>query len=220
MSRPLDFTFPLTTPPRDRGPDKDPLRLSVRPLHTIGIDEMLAELRRTCEYRHQLYPRSVETGRMTRDEMLHHIALIEQILDDMTPAVPDLPWPEQLRFDQEKQDRRKRSGFLWPDKVRELRREIALRRNAWPKAIADGRRNVIEARTAMERLEAVHWRYWIACDHFEPADTHDAIRAHVAGINAFMANAIHQKLAGVTGHLTPEQRAWLEANIPPRKEAA
>ncbi|MDX3886322.1 MAG: hypothetical protein QHC65_18020 [Sphingomonas sp.] len=220
--QPLDFRFALTTPPRDMGTDKDPLRLSVRPLHTIPLDEMLAELRHESARRHDLYPRWIQAGRIGRDEANHHIALLEQILDDMTEADPAAGWPARDQFRRMKQERRSRSPFTWDQKVRELRREIDVRRNAWPSQIAGGRRPVIEARASMERMEAIHWRYWIRCDHWDapPNGDRQPLRDHLAAIDQFMADALRRGNAPATAHLSQDERTWLLANIPPAKEAA
>lgn len=138
---PLGFDFPLMSP------------LSTRPPHAVPREEMLIELDEELNARAHSYPLLVAQRRMKEEEARRHIAVLAAVRDDLAdPAAPA-----------------GRDGFPWDAKVRELRRELAIRRNAWPQAIRARRLGAAEAARRMERLEAVHFAYFVDLDHADDA---------------------------------------------------
>jgi len=125
--------------------------LSERPPWVPSTDEQLDELALELDWRRTVYARQVERGDMTRPEAELHIDLLAAIKDDLTyrfnPST--MAWTGQ------------RHG--WPAKVAELRRELAIRRRAWPRRIANlaDPMSAAVAAQRMEALEAVHFRYWM-----------------------------------------------------------
>jgi hypothetical protein len=136
---PLTFAFPLMS------------EISRRPPFAIEPDECLLELEEEVAHRRTFYGRMVAQGKMSGADAGRHQALLAAILSDVA-GKPS-------------------SAYSWDAKVRELRRELALRRNAWPKKIASPADPLDAAGAAkrMERLEAVHWRYWVRLDHWDPS---------------------------------------------------
>ncbi|HEV2747524.1 MAG TPA: hypothetical protein VGW34_09535 [Allosphingosinicella sp.] len=130
-ARPLGFDFPLMS------------ELSRRPPWQVGGDEQLRELDEEIAHRRDFYPRLAARGAMSIDEGARHIAILLAIRADVDGGA----------------DR----AETWETKVRELRRELGLRRGAWPRKVAKPGDPLDEAtaRARMERLEAVHWRYWV-----------------------------------------------------------
>jgi hypothetical protein len=145
--------------------------LSLRAPIDVPEDEQMLELEEEMARRKRLYPGFVERQMMEAEEARHHIAVWQALIDDhhraqafyaayrregMTPAVKlanDPPWRGS-----------------WDGRVRELRRELALRRAAYPKWIANPTNPLTEAdaRRKMERLDAIHHRYWCDLEHFLP----------------------------------------------------
>lgn len=133
------FDFPLMS------------ELSQRPPHAIPHDEVMDELNQELEWRRAVYPRQVERKTMTKPEADLHIDILAAIRDDLNHVyhVARQTWVGQ------------RHG--WATKVAELRRELAIRRGAWPRRIA----NVADPMSSgvavrrMEALEALHFKYWM-----------------------------------------------------------
>lgn len=219
--RPLTFDFPLMTPPVDRGENQPPLILSRRAPWTIEPADMCGELARELSHRRSFYPRLVAESRMKQSEADHHIALLDAIHRDMTGIDVD----------------RAATG-TWDPKVRELRREIAMRRALWPKRIAAGRMREADATPHMEALEAVHFQYWIRLDHWDmncgrPPETSGAldgeaatlstrlepIRRQQALVQDWLWHAHQAADPAIAGYLTPEQIAWHQAHQQERQAA-
>lgn len=143
------------TPSRDEGSRLKPLDfgfalmsgLSVRPPHRVAPDEWLLEIDEELDRRRRAYPMFVAEKRMKEEDAARHIAVLLAIRSDLAGH-----WNR---------------SESWDVKVRELRRELALRRNAYPSQIERRRLRPAEAVMRMERMEAVHWRYWIALDFFD-----------------------------------------------------
>ncbi|MEA3053514.1 MAG: hypothetical protein QOG72_2417 [Sphingomonadales bacterium] len=132
--KPLDFDFSLMSD------------LSVRPPHSVPEEEMLAEVEQTLADRSVFYRRQVERGKMRVDEAERHIALLADVAADLRGRPAGEP-----------------AAFAWEAKVRELRREIAIRRNRWPKRI-DSHVDPLDRATAarrLEQLDSVHFHYWV-----------------------------------------------------------
>jgi hypothetical protein len=121
---------------------------------TVPWDEQRAELAAELERRRRLYPRSVERQTMTPETMHHEIAVFAAMLHDYDRA-PDRPRPFELD---------------WRTRIIALRRELTLRRTAYPKWVASPSNPLTEAdaRQRLERLDAVYHRYWRWLLCFDP----------------------------------------------------
>jgi hypothetical protein len=75
---------------------------------------------------------------------------------------------------------RAENGIAWETKVAELRREIELRRSTYAGDVEVGRLAPDQARSQLERLEAVHDCYWLQGYAFD--GTRDEMRAMSDGI--------------------------------------
>lgn len=149
-ARPLDFAF---LPMAD---------LSRRPPWSIDIEEQEAELGDELASRRDRYPAMVAKGRgLTQRDADRHILVLGEILADCRLLPDDRSPAACARTLDEARDRRREMRILWEDKIRELRREITIRRNGYPGWIDKGRVTLGVAREKMERIEAVHWRYWM-----------------------------------------------------------
>ncbi|HEY0149888.1 MAG TPA: hypothetical protein VGB70_12905 [Allosphingosinicella sp.] len=144
MTGPLTFDFPMMSP------------LSQRPPFAVPAGEYLLELDEELAVRARSYPVFIEQRRMTGREAERHVLLLQAIRADIAGAAP--PGGHPLPFEA---------------KVRELRRELAIRRNAWPGQVEARRMDGTQAARRMERLEAVHWRYWI--DMFTADDVFNGV---------------------------------------------
>lgn len=158
--KPLDFDFPLMS------------EISRRPPYAVDHDELAGEIDTELADRSAFYARMAARAKMSQADADRHIDLLAAIRDDLAFAYTrDAGWLGQ------------RHG--WDAKVRELRRELAIRRNTWPKRIANAADplDLVTAALRMERLEAVHFKYWIELFQFDvdedlqPADRRSRIRA-------------------------------------------
>lgn len=171
MLKPLDFDFPVMS------------ELSVRPPHAVSVEEMIAEVGQERADRESFYRRLVAKGTMSQADCDRHIALVGAILSDLKAGFGSA------------------ESFGWDVKVRELRRELQLRRNRWPKRIGSPSDPLDKATATrrMERLEAVHFHYWVELfgaddefgggrggfdpPHFLPSDArYGRLRAHYGRI--------------------------------------
>ena len=133
----------------------------------LDRDELLAELEHELDKRLRVYPGHIKSGTMKRADAEHHIAVWRALIDDHRQAdaaiaamlgrpAPSLDAPH---------------AFDWPTRIRELRRELAMRRNAYPKWIASPTNPLTQdiAIAKLERLDAVHAHYWLHLFGFTPA---------------------------------------------------
>ncbi len=139
--------------------------------HLVDTRDMLIELEEELDKRVRVYPGHVERQLMKREDAEHHIAVWRAIIADFHRAEAAAA-------------RRAGHGYAfdpapythdWEARMRELRRELATRRNAYPKWIASPA-NPLTAEAAarkLTRLDAVHWRYWMRLFAFDERD--DAI---------------------------------------------
>lgn len=210
--RPLAHDFPLMAPPLADG-----TRLSLRPPHAVPDDEQLIELHDERDRRRTAYPKLIAGGRLDEAEARRHRAILDAIVEDCTPMPANLSHSGWQRWRDARAAVLAACPFTWADKVRELRRELALRRNMWPRHVETGRLPLADARRRMERLEAVHWRYWIRLDFWDEVAPVtegyrwawlDAVRIREAAVRAFLWAAHLAGDPAVAGCLTPEQIAW------------
>jgi hypothetical protein len=150
------------------------------PPHLVDRHDMLLELEDELDKRLRVYPAHVERAMMKREDAEYHVGVWRAIIAD------------HHRYEAA-QARRDGHGYTidpapytydWEARVRELRRELATRRNAYPKWIASPA-NPLTAEVAarkLTRLDAVHWRYWMQLFAFDQhGDTMDLTRlAHAA----------------------------------------
>ena len=127
--------------------------LARRGVADVPTDEALRELRDELDKRQRVYPANVAKGTMKQDEAMRFIAIWRAIIADWNGADG--------------------TAFGWEAKVRELRRELAIRRAAYPKwvSVKTHPLNAAEAARKLECLDAVHWRYWGALFAFTPGAT-------------------------------------------------
>lgn len=136
----------------------------------IYLAKQLAEIRRELDYRRRFYGDWVNKGRLTELAKAHEIAMFEEIEHDFValqrldetgiwsdPGSGDEPLDIAAVHD------------AWQAKVRALRREIMLRRNTYRKRVDQGRMSPEDATKHLERIEAVHWRYWMDGFRIVPA---------------------------------------------------
>lgn len=138
----LAWDFPERSPGTTRHPGHVPL--------AEQRDELAAELDR----RRRLYPRSVERGTMSAATMQHEIAVFAAMLHDYDRR-PDRPRPYTLD---------------WRSRIVALRRELAMRRTAYPKWVASPSNPLTQADATqrLERLDAVYHHYWRWLFCFDP----------------------------------------------------
>lgn len=118
-----------------------------------GIDraDLVAEIEVELVYRRATYPKRIELGRIDPDQADRQIAIMGEIRDQ-------LPHPGNNHAEGD-------ADFTWSDKVRELRREITMRRLLYPGWIADPK-SPLTRETAilrLARIEYVHELYWYLC---------------------------------------------------------
>ncbi|NIJ34303.1 hypothetical protein [Sphingomonas oligoaromativorans] len=202
-ARPLDFGFTPMSP------------LSHRPPWSIREEEQEEELRNEIRHRRDFYPMLVRQGRgMSPQEAEHHILVWDEIIADCCSYADRSPqiWAEHVSA---RRAERKLALVSWDAKVRELRRELAMRRNAYPRRIEANRLNKVDATLQMERLEAVHWRYWV--DGFVWSDClfDQPVGQRCAMFRNFEVPRIEWELAQIDAGarwarpVDPADRAWL-----------
>lgn len=113
---------------------------------TVPLAEQRAELEAELDRRKRLYPRSVERGTMTAATMEHELAVFAAMVDDYRRSLQD---PRPFTLD-------------WRSRIIALRRELAMRRAAYPKWVASGSNPLtqVDATARLERLDAVYHQYW------------------------------------------------------------
>lgn len=163
--RRLSDDFAMRSPFVDRQP------------HRVPLADILAEVSREVHRRRTAYPAMVARGSLDQAEAQRHQAVLAAIEADLarevarTGASPGLPAEDDA------------PAIGWAAKVRELRRELAIRRAAYPKWVASATNPLTEAeaRTRLEAFDAAHFLYWHALFAF------DAYRPFVDRIEAARA---------------------------------
>lgn len=123
--------------------------LSRRPVTAIDEAELRVELAAELDRRLQFYPGRVLKQMMRQDEAHRFIAIWRALIDDAA-------------------DGNRAYTFDWETRVRELRRELALRRAAYPRWVASPSNPLTadEAASRLERLDALHAHYWLGLRGF------------------------------------------------------
>lgn len=141
--------------------------LATRGPGDIPFAEMMRELADERASRTATYPALIAKSTMTRDDAARHMAVWRAIEADFAAAAPhqDRPGTPEAR------SASPNNRVSWADKLRELRRELALRRNAYPKWLAKPTATLTAAEAArkLEALDAIHWLYWHRLFAFTPA---------------------------------------------------
>ena len=170
MTRALDFAFPLQSD------------LSRRAPQTVPLEEQRIGLEGELNRRLRLYPGYVARHTMEQADADRQIAILRALIVDVRHA----EWIDAGRRSPKPPAPTPATSWSWEDRVRELRRDIAIRRNAYPRWIASATNPLTadDAAAALEWLDAVHYRYWAQLDCFSgtcpPVDDH----ARVAWIAA------------------------------------
>jgi len=139
--------------------------------------EVAAELQR----RREAYAHRRADDAETRADRDRHLAAWAVIADDLTrDAAPMRAWPADraqavgplacLPYTRPAMDDGPAYALDWPTRVRELRRELALRRAQYPRRIARPTDILTAdaAATALEAIDAAHWRVWAGLAGFTP----------------------------------------------------
>lgn len=159
-ARPLERDFPLRSP------------LSLRAPIDVPEDEQLLELEEEMAKRRRVYPGFVERQTMTEEQASHHINVWQAIIDDHRRTAAKIAYWQRHGFEGGATKLMNDPPWrgTWDGRIRELRRELALRRTAYPKWIANPTNPLTEAdaRRKLERLDALHYRYWSGLEHFIP----------------------------------------------------
>lgn len=113
--------------------------------------DMIREIELELAFRRATYPKRIELGRIDAAAAERQIAILGEIRDQ-------LPHPGNNHAEGD-------ALFTWSDKVLELRREITMRRQLYPRWIASPQSQLTRAAAAerLARLEAVHELYWYLC---------------------------------------------------------
>ena len=173
----IDFLFPCLSP-ESADPQTIPTRL------------LREELERELHQRRSSYPSRVDKGRMRPYDAERGIDIMRGLVEDRktcealdlwyeqqdTPQGDDL-WNALNR--QEAIADAALQSFRWSEVIIALQREILLRRKYYPQWIAGGTLEPLRARHQLERIEAVHYYWWVGMHRFMPDHLHnkqDAMR--------------------------------------------
>lgn len=144
--------------------------------HMVERGDMLIELDEELDKRLRVYPAQVARGTMTQDASDRHLALWRAIVADHHRGEAAIARLMRRPYAIDAAP----LALDWDGKVRELRRELAMRRNAYPKWIASPT-NPLTAPAAARKLaaiDAVHWRYWMELYCFSDAPRETDLRRH------------------------------------------
>lgn len=143
---------------------------------TITVQQQLDELDRELHARRAAYPRRIQNGQLSQEEADYHLAEFQVLVDDARARQALIVWHDGgkqaeawaalQRLDARVADHMTR--WTWSDLVAGLRREIDLRRRGYPRWIAKGSLTKDDARHRLERLEAVHFKWWRLGHHYMP----------------------------------------------------
>ncbi len=117
----------------------------------VTAEDCLLEMDAEMDRRRAAYPKFVEKNQMTPEQMRWHIDVWAAMIDDHVRTLP-------LGARRAAEPYR----YTWEIRIRELRRELAMRRAAYPKWIANPAHplDLDVARAKLVALDHVHYRYW------------------------------------------------------------
>lgn len=194
-ARPLTFDFPMMS------------ELAERPPHAIPQDEILLGAEEELDHRRAAYPDLVRNRRLRPDDADRHLGIWHWIVEDLR-ALGDIDrTPPAQRFP-------------WRDGVREIRRELALRRNMIGQQLAQKRLTGHEARLRLERIDGLHWMWWFEfstidrTSEWEGVDwrvAHDVIRGMNAQRDEWLAIASASGDRAACAFIGTYQAEWIEA---------
>lgn len=211
----------------------------------IPVQMLLAEMERELLQRRTVYPGRVEKGIMDRAAAEHGIdiahaltedlradAMIGQIVNMPAGATPPADAWSAYNHQRSQADAALRA-FRWPDIVAALQQDIAHRRDYYPRWVSRGTLDPTAARQQLERIEAVHFRWWVLGHHFGTlwSDGGDdawrtAWRTHAARFDLSSDRGAYAPVRPMRGkpcgaaqfdHLLPEdpRAPWIRAEIYP-----
>lgn len=166
----IDYLFPCLSP-ESADPQTIPTRL------------LRDELERELHQRRNSYPARVDKGRMHRHDAERGIDMMRALVEhyrrietmDAWYEGQDTPQGDTLWQAHLKQDAIAEAAlqpFRWSEVVIALQREILLRRKYYPQWIAGGTLEPLRARHQLERIETVHFHWWVGMSHFMPDHLH------------------------------------------------
>lgn len=157
--------------------------LAERQPHRVPMAEVVAEVTREVHRRREAYPIMVQRGSLDQAEARRHQAILAAIQADLA-RVFEPAGTLPLASDDDP------APIGWGAKVRELRRELAIRRAAYPKWVASATNPLTEAdaRIRLEAFDAAHYLYWHQLFAFGgPVKFAERIDAALAGDRAALA---------------------------------
>lgn len=158
-----------------------PLRseLSKREPGSITIAEKIAEMLEETRRRDNAYPRFINAGSLAPEAAEHQQKVWKAITIDYQRLAACTHWTMKPDYD--------RFPFTgdWRGRVAEIRRELQMRRNAYPRWMESPTNNMDRgtATRKLEVLDAIHDDYWCQLRHYHTplAITHPDIAALDAG---------------------------------------
>ncbi len=117
-------------------------------IHSIGLAECAAELRREASLRVDRYPALVARGRLSEMDAQAEIAIMGAMAAELSWAAMGSHGNSPI------------NSYSWQQKIHCLRREINIRRGYYPKAVTARRMTIEGARLHLSAIEAAHKWYW------------------------------------------------------------
>lgn len=207
---PLSADFPWRSPLSQRAPG-----------HGVPLLDQLAAVEAELARRRAPtgYQRQVDKGALTAAQAAEHIAILDAIRHDL--ATDCFPAERNLALAQGREPpsppHRAGPDFPWEAKVREIRRELAIKRNTLPRHVASATNPMSEpeARRILECWDALHWLYFAYLAGFD-RPLHERL-AFIAEREAGRARGpAWRDHVGETGAVDPGQD-WLSTALLARK---
>jgi hypothetical protein len=143
----------------------------------------LAELERELHHRRNSYPARVDKGRMHAHDAEQGINIMRGLVEDAKAfeacdawyAAQETPegealWAALMR--QQAAADEALAPFRWSEVVIALQQEIRLRRRYYPQWIEAKTLDPFRARHQLERIEKVHFHWWVGMHRFMPDHLH------------------------------------------------
>jgi len=140
---------------------------------------LLEELERELQQRRAYYPGRVEKGIMDREaaeqgidlmQLLAEDVRVDMILDTMFADMPDGVTPPVEAWAPLQRQQEVAAALVkatsWADIIARLQQEITQRRHYYPIWVTKKTIDQATARAQLERIEAVHYRWWVLGHHF------------------------------------------------------